>query len=199
VVRKYRSRISLAVALIGIAFTLACFVLPTIKIHQTAIGTGPTLPYGNQTSTLSGYLIPEVNQGSRITIVVTGYTPGSLTMSIFPSNGGDLGVSGNVLFFLTSANFTKPIETVSFISPATQPYGIFVNSQNRTQFVIAVDGTWSPYHSLTDYISEGLFTVLGGFLAYSYFRHWEYRKNLEEEATREATQKPEAPPGSQDL
>jgi len=185
VVSRIRSRIALAVGVVGIFFTVATIVLPLLKSPQTAIAVGPAAPYGNSDSTLSGYLIPTVDAESRINIVVTGYTPNSLSFSMFPTSEGDLAPSGPPVLRLS--NFSGPIVRVTLVSPVSQAYGIYIVSSNRTAFVIAVDGTWSPYYPLKAYTSEGLFVVLGGFLAYYYFRHYELRRSIEEKARMEAT------------
>jgi len=191
VVTRVRSRVALAVGLAGIIITLATIFLPLLKSHQTAIAVGPAAPYGNSDSTLSGYLIPTVEAGSRISIVITGYTPDSLSFSMFPTSEGDLAPAGPPVFRLS--NFSGPIVRLSLISPLSQAYGIYIVTGNRTQFVIAVDGTWSPYYPLRSYTSEGLFVVLGGFLAYYYFRHYELRRSIEEKAKMEATAGTQSP------
>ena len=183
-VTKLRSRIALVIGIIGIGFTLATIFLPAVKTHETAVATGPASPYGSSDTTLSGYLIPPVDRGSRITIAITGYSPGSISFSMFPSAGGELSPSAAPILQLS--NFSRPLVRVSIISPETQAYGIYIVSGNRTQFVIAVDGYWSPYYPLRVYTSEGLFVVLGGFLAYYYFKHFELRRSIEEKASAEA-------------
>ncbi len=182
-VRNIRSRIALAIGIVGIAFTLATVFLPALKTHETAVAAGPASPYGASDSTLSGYLIPPVDKGSRINIVITGYAPHSLSFSMFPTAGGDLSPSGAPILQLS--NFSGPIVRVSIISPDTQAYGIYIVSGNRTLFVIAVEGYWSPYYDLRGYTSEGLFVALGGFLAYYYFKHFELRRSIEEKAMAE--------------
>ncbi len=182
-VTKIRSRFALAIAIAGVVFTLATVILPLVKTHQTAIAAGPASPYGNSDSTLSGYLIPPVDRGSLISIVLTGYTPRSLSFSMFPTNSGDLAPAGPPLLILN--NFSRPITHLAVVSPDNQAYGIYIVSTNRTQFVIAVDGSWSPYFPLRGYTSEGLFAALGGFLAYFYFKHFEFRRSIEEKALAE--------------
>ncbi|MDA4124614.1 MAG: hypothetical protein OK438_04085 [Thaumarchaeota archaeon] len=184
-VTKIRSRVALAVAIIGVVFTLATVILPLVKTHQTAIATGPSTPYGNTDSTFSGYLIPPVDKGSTISIVLTGYAPDSLTFSMFPTISGDLAPAGPPILSLTDRDFSTPIKHLIVVSPDTQAYGIYIESSNRTQFVIAVDGTWTPYFDLRGYTSEGLFATLGGFLAYFYFKHFEFRRSIEEKALAE--------------
>ncbi len=182
-VTKIRSRVALAVAIVGVVFTLATVILPLVKTHQTAIAAGPSSSYGNTDSTLSGYLIPPVDKGGLISIVITGYTPRSLSFSLFPTNSGDLAPAGAPILILN--NFTNPITHLAVVSPDTQAYGIYIVSTNRTQFVIAVEGTWTPYFDLRGYTSEGLFAALGGFLAYFYFKHFEFRRSIEEKALAE--------------
>ena len=193
VVRKIRSRVALAFGVAGIIFFLCTISLPFIKTHQTAVNLGPTSGYGGSDTTFSGWLVPPIDQGSRVNIVLTGYTPNSILFSVFASPSGDISASGSPL--ISVSNFTASIERLSFVSPETQAYTIFVFSGNRTQFVMAVEGYWSPYYPLRGYASEALFIALGGFLAYYYFRHFELRRSIEEKATKEATSGSSSPPG----
>jgi len=171
VVRKLRSRLSLAVGILGLVLAFTTGYLPTVKVHQTAINTGPTSPYGNSTSTFSMFLVPTVDAGSTLKIVVTGYSPNSLTFSLFSTPEGDFNPVGAPVVSLS--NFSKPVTRIIVVSPATQAYGIFIFSGNRTQFVLAVDGTWSSYYPLRSYFPEAMFMALAGLLAYFYFRQWE--------------------------
>lgn len=165
--------------------TLATLILPVVRTPQTVALEGPTAPYGASSTTLSGYYIPPVDQGTRVTIVITGYSPSSLYLSVFSTAEGGLATIGTPILIIH--NFSSPLVRVSFVSPSTQPYGIYVFSGNRTHFVIAVDGNWSGYYFLRGYTSEGLFVALVGLLGYSYFRTWEKRAALEEVARKEAS------------
>ena len=187
-VSKVRSRAALGFAIIGIALTAGTLVLPGVRTHQVALVTGPAYPYGSATTTLSGYLIPPVEKGTNVSIVITGYSPHSIYFSLFPARGGDIAASGPPL--ILTSNFTGQIARLRFVSPDTQAYGIYIVSGNRSQYVLAVEGVWSPYYYLRGYASEGLFLLLVGFLAYYYFRHWEFRRSVEEKAMAEAKATP---------
>ena len=181
-VTRLRSRISLAVATIGIGFTLATLTLPLVRTHQTVAYPGPTSPYGNSDTTLSGYLIPSVAQGTAINILITGYTQNSLSFSMFATDEGALSPSGALVPL--PLDFSQPQVSASFVSPATQAYGIYIASKNHTQFVIALDGYWSSFTFLKGYSSEGLFVTLVGIFGYFYFINFERRRAVEESAVK---------------
>ncbi|MBI3840578.1 MAG: hypothetical protein HY297_01245 [Thaumarchaeota archaeon] len=183
-VTKIRSRLFKLIGILGIAFTIGTILLPLVRTPQTMVLTGPTAQYGQSETTLSGYFIPPVAADTRLTLVITGYSPSSLYLSVFPTVEGGLEPVGSPVFIVR--NFSNPLVRLSFVSQTVQSYGIYVVSGNRTQFVIAVDGNWSGFYVLRGYTAEGLFIALGGFLGYSYFRTWEKRAALEEQARKEA-------------
>ena len=185
---KVRSRVALGFAIVGVILTACTLILPGVRTHQVAIVTGPAYPYGVATTTQSGYLIPAVEKGTNVSIVLTGYSPHSIFFSLFPARGGDIAPTGQPL--IITSNFTGQIARLRFVSPDTQAYGIYIVSGNRTQYVLAVEGIWSPYYYLRGYASEGLLILLAGFLAYYYFRHWELRRSVEEKALADAKSTP---------
>ena len=85
------------------------------------------------------------------------------------------------------SNFSGAPFRVTLNAPVAEPYAIFIASTNRTSFAIAIRGTWSLFYVLRGYISEGLFATLAAALATYYFRTFESRKAVEEQAIKEAT------------
>jgi hypothetical protein len=185
VVHRYRSRISLTIAIAALVFTASCLILPEVSTEQTTVEEGPTTPYGQANYTFSGYVIPPVPAHSQIVVAIDGYVPNSLTFALFPSAGGNLVATGQALVELS--NFTGAPFRVQVTVPTAESYAIFIASTNRTAFAIAIKGTWSLFYVLRGYISEGLFASLAAILATYYFRTYERRKEVEEEAIKEAT------------
>jgi hypothetical protein len=185
VVRRYRSRISLALAIISIAFTSSCLILPEVATTQTIEEVGPTAPYGAANYTFSGYVIPPVPANSQIVVAIDAYLPYSLTFSMFPTAAGNLAPTGPALLVLS--NFTGAPFRVSVTVPAAEPYAIFITSINRTAYAIAIKGTWSLFYVLRGYVFVGFLASFACILATYYLRALENRKVVEEEAIREAT------------
>jgi hypothetical protein len=182
-VRRYRSRISTAITVAAVVFTVMCVLLPEVKTQQTIIREGPTSPYGTSDYTFSGYVIPPVPAGSRIVVAIEGYLPYSLTFSLFPAARGDLNPTGPALLVLS--NFTGAPFRISVMAPASESYAIFIASLNRTGFAIGVGGTWSLFYVLRGYVFEGFFASVAAALATYYFRSAERRREIEESAIRE--------------
>lgn len=183
-VPRYRSRAALGITVAAFAFTAMCLVLPEVRTQQTELLEGPVSPYGGADYTFSGYVIPPVPAGSQIVIAIQGYLPNSLTFSLFPAAAGDLNPTGPALLVLS--NFTGAPARVSVTAPAAESYAIFIASTNRTAFAIGIRATWSLFYVLRVYVNEGVFASIAGALAFYYFRNLEKRKEVEEEATRDA-------------
>jgi len=85
VVHRYRSRISLTIAIAALVFTACCLILPEVSTNQTIVEEGPTTPYGQADYTFSGYVIPPVPAHSQIVVAIDGYLPNSLTFAMYPT------------------------------------------------------------------------------------------------------------------
>lgn len=157
--------------------------MPEVRTQQTIVREGPVSPYGGSDYTFSGYVIPPVPAGSEIVVAIQGYLPNSLTLSLFPSAGGDLNPTGPALLVLS--NFTGAPFRVSVTAPATESYAIFMASLNRTGFAIGIRGTWSLFYVLRGYVFEGFFVSIAAALATYYFQWVERRQAVEEAAIRE--------------
>ncbi|MDV3244168.1 MAG: hypothetical protein LYZ66_03185 [Nitrososphaerales archaeon] len=72
------------------------------------------------------------------------------------------------------------------MAPAAESYAIFIASSNRTAFAMGIRATWSLFYVLRVYVVEGVFASIAGALAFTYFRYFERRRAVEEEAIREA-------------
>lgn len=160
-------RISEAALIIGVALAACAFVLPGVKAPQTASSVGPVYPYSNSNYTISGYLIPPVDAGQNITLKLSGYKPNSLSLSFFPSRDNNVSPSGTPLLFVASLPW--PVFSAEVVAPATQFYGIYITSTNRTGFSITITSVWSPFYPLRGYVPEGVFLIIFGVLGTGYF------------------------------
>lgn len=181
---------SIAVAVVAALFTLMCLVLPEVQTPQTIIMEGPTSPYGAISYTFSGYVVPPVPAGSEISVGIAGYLPNSLALSMFPATGGGLQPTGPALIDLS--NFSSSPFSVSVTAPVSGSYAIFITSENRTVYVLAIRGVWSLFYVLRGYVFEGFFAAVAGILATYYFRTWEKRKEIEEKAIRDVVSRESA-------
>jgi hypothetical protein len=158
----------IVILLAGVVLLVASFVLPNISAAQTMVSHGPIVPYGDSSYQISGYFFPPIAQGEKISLNITGYESESITFSFFPSAGGSVAPIGTPLLFQPTLAGTST--SVVLTSTATQPYGLFVTSLNRTPFTLTVSSVWSPYYSLRGYVSAGIFMIILGGLGVVYFR-----------------------------
>jgi len=154
------------------------------------VSHGPVTPYGNSSYTISGYFFPPIAKGEKITLNISDYKPGSIIISVFPSSEDSALPAGSPIF--SQPNFAGTSSQVVLTSTATQPYFMYVTSQNRTPFTLTVSSVWSPFYFLRGYVSEGIFMILLGALGVIYFRgakrrEEEYRKVLAEVQARKTS------------
>ncbi|HZW84366.1 MAG TPA: hypothetical protein VFE91_00485, partial [Nitrososphaerales archaeon] len=165
-------------------------VLPSWKFQQTTSYSGPIVPYIGGNTSLSGYYIPPVAAHSKVSISFYNFIPGSIDISIFPTQLGNIAPAGEPVYYgtlLTNATYT-------FNSADSVPYGLYVISYNHTAYTLKIAATSSPYFWLTTYTSVGVMaTFASGVLLY-YYSFTSRRWKAEEEAIREARRAP--PPRS---
>jgi hypothetical protein len=171
------------VTVVSVAFLFLTIILPYLKFPQSATFSGPTTPYILSNTTLSGYFIPPVDKGNPIKITISNYSKGSVSLTVFPTAPGNIGPAGPVILEGTPIGTTF---TASIDSPGTQPYGVYVVSQNRTNFTLRVDASWSPFFVLNQYIVPGVFLVIATTAAYYYYLQAERRWTTEQKVLRDA-------------
>lgn len=167
------------ILLAGIVLTIAAVALPNVSTSQTLVSHGPTSPYGVSAYQISGYFFPSIPEGQSIDLNISNYKPNSITVSFFPSAPNSVSPSGTPLLFLPSleGNYSHVVLT----STATQSYGMYITSQNRSSFTLVVSSVWSPFYVLRVYLPEGIFMILLGVVGVVNFRE---SKRTEEEYRR---------------
>ncbi len=177
---KYLAAIFLFVSLLFLAATLA---LPLLKSQQEVTYNGPVVSYFGGDTAVSGYYIPTVDQGSSVKIALSNFVPGDVEISVFPTKEGTIAPSGGPIFLQTlHSNFT-----VSFKAQATQPYGIYVISYNRTTYLMRVFAVFSPYFWLGSYAFAGVVGALSSGILLYYYTFMSRRWKLEQQAIKEAS------------
>lgn len=147
---KTKQRIASVVAAVGAIFILAALLLPYVKIDQTMAIVGPATSYDGSDYTISNYFIPPIDAGQNVAVVISGYKPGSIFLSFFPTADDSLSPAAAPIFMVT--NSSSPTFSAEFVSPKTQPYGAFVVSSNHTSFVLGIRSKWSPFYFLKSYM-----------------------------------------------
>jgi hypothetical protein len=177
---KYLSAAFLVVSVVLLA---GIVVLPQWKTPQKAVYSGPLETAAPDGSAISGFYIPTVDNGSRITVSFYNFIPGALDFSIFPSEVGGVAPTSPGIFVKT------PVinSTQYFPAAATEPYGIYVITRNFTRFTLIIQATYSPYYWLTTYSSIAVAMVLGSVVLLYYYTFTSRRWALEQKAIREAT------------
>lgn len=177
--------LSLALLIISVGFLVSTFVLPEVRSPQDTSYRGPSVPYLNGTTALSGYYIPTVEKGSQVNITFTDFVPRMLEISVFPTQPGNIAPVPGVLpvFAKTLVNNF----TLTFKALDTQPYGVFVISYNKTTFVMRVRAIYSSYYWLSTYSAVGVIATLASGILLYYYTFTARRWMDEQQAVREAT------------
>lgn len=184
---KLLLNISVFVLIVGALFTVSVFVLPSIRTPQTFTTFGPNNAYGNSTYTISGYFLPPIPSGAQIVLILSDFTPNSISVSLFPSNANSVAPIGPPLIY--DSNVAGPIFRVALVSTGDQAYGIYISSLNRTRYTMAVSSTWTLFYPLRGYLPVGFFLILLGLVGTAHFnqakkREEEYDKVMKEVRSR---------------
>lgn len=176
----WRERGAAGVLVASVLVVLATVILPMIPAPQVDRLQGPIIPYGNSTYVISSFYIPTVQEGTPMTVRISGYEPGTIILSFFPTAENVVSATGPPLI-----SFQRPVgdnvsETID--SPATQPYGIDVVSYNGTGYLLEVASSWSPYYVLRIYTYPAAFVVIVALISLYYFRQVAPRRKWEKEA-----------------
>jgi len=176
---KYTAAVMLilSVTLLG-----AVLVLPEVKSPQHTVYDGPSSSFNGGGTSISGYYIPTVDAGSRVTVSIYDFIPGAVDISIFPSVVGGVTPAGGPIYIKTPTINT----TEYFTSATTQPYGIYVITRNSSRFILIVDATYSPWYWLVDYDSVAVFLTMGSAVLLYYYNFDAKRWKAEQKAIREA-------------
>ncbi len=178
--------LSLVLLIISVTFFVGTYALPLVRSPQDVTYHGPSVPYLNGSSTISGYYIPTVDKGSQVNVTFTNFIPRALQVSVFATQPGDIAPIPGVLpvFFQTLVNNF----TLSFRALGTQPYGVYVVSYNSTTFDMRVRANYSSYFWLSTYSSLGVIVTLGSGILYYYYTFTAKRWKNEQQAIRDATE-----------
>ncbi|HEV2227198.1 MAG TPA: hypothetical protein VGR56_10395 [Nitrososphaerales archaeon] len=179
---KYLAAVFLCISLVFLGATLT---LPLVKSPQEVTYLGPAVPYFGGNTTVSGYYIPTVDQGSTVKIAVSNFVPGDVEISVFPTKEDAIApTSGPEFIQSLSANIT-----ISIPVRMTHAYGIYVISYNGTTYVLRVFATFSPYFWLGSYAFAGVIGALSSGILLYYYTFNSRRWKLEQQAIKEATEK----------
>ena len=161
---------------LSIMFMGAVLVLPELKSPQHATYHGPPYSSPGGAGTISGYYIPPVDAGSKVSISIDNFVPGNVDILVFPSKVGEISPSAPAFYVKTPQINT----TEFFYANSSQPYGIYVYSRNDSRFTVLVNATYSPYYWLSGYSALGVISILGSAVLLYYYnftaRRWRYEQ-----------------------
>ncbi|HEV2137327.1 MAG TPA: hypothetical protein VGR53_00625 [Nitrososphaerales archaeon] len=179
---KYLAAVFLCISLVFLGATLT---LPLVKSPQEVTYLGPAVPYFGGNTTVSGYYIPTVDQGSTVKIAVSNFIPDDVEISVFPTKEGSIAPTSGPEFIQSLATNI----TISIPVRATHAYGIYVISYNGTTYVLRVFAVFSPYFWLGSYAFAGVVGALSSGILLYYYTFNSRRWKLEQQAIQEATDK----------
>jgi len=176
---RYLAAVFLAISVIFLASGL---ILPNWKSPQRTVYYGPAAHYAPDGTTISGYYIPAVDNGSMIKISAYNFIPNTLYISVFPSETGGIAPTGTPVY----SKAPTINSTVTIAALATQPYGIYIISHNFTKYTLIVEATYSPYFWVSNYTPIVIAAVLGSAALLYYYTFTSKRWVNEQKAIREA-------------
>lgn len=176
---KYLSGVLFVLSIIFLGSTI---VLPQVKSSQNVVYRGPAVAYGAGNNVVSGYYIPVVDAGSKVTVSMDDFLPGAVDISVFPSLMGGISPDGVPVYLKT------PLinSSVTFTANATQAYGIYVISRNSTRYTLVVEAIYSSFFWLDTYTSVGVILTLSTGILYYFYQFSSKRWLNEQKAIREA-------------
>ena len=176
---KYLSAVFLVLSVLFLGLVSA---LPQMKSPQHVTYHGPAYGSPNGAGTISGYYIPPVDDGSKVSISIDSFVPGDVDILVFPSKVGEISPSAPAFYVKTPQINT----TEFFFANGSQPYGIYVYSRNDSKFTVLVDATYSPYYWMSGYSALGVMAVLGSAVLLYYYNFTARRWRYEQAAIKEA-------------
>ena len=176
---KYLAVVFLA---LSVLFLSLVTILPFIKSPQHAVYNGPAYRSPVGAGTISGYYIPPVDSGSKVSVSIDDFIPGDVDILVFPSKVGEISPSAPAFYVKTPQINT----TEFFFANGTQPYGIYVYSRNNSLFTVLVSATYSPYYWLSGYAAVGVMAVLASVVLLYYYNFTAKRWRYEQAEIREA-------------
>lgn len=174
-----REKVSLSALAVSGLVVAATLVLPALSFPQTERLEGPETPYGGSSYVISAYYIPTVPAGSLVVVQLSGYEPGTVILSLFPTTENDIAPAGSPI--VTFQSPTENNASDSFVSPSSQPYGVYVVSYNGTGYQLQISADWSPYYVVRIYTYPAVFAVIVCALSLYYFHQTAGRRKSEKE------------------
>ncbi len=176
---KYLSAVLFALSLL---FMASIIVLPQVKAPQHVVYNGPSVSYAGGDTAVSGYYIPPVDVGTKVTVSLDNFRAGAVDISIFPSQTGAISPTGVPVYIKTPIINT----TEYFTADETQAYGIYVISRNTTRFTLIVEANYSAFFWLSTYSSVGVILTFATAILLYYYNFTAKRWKREQQAVREA-------------
>jgi hypothetical protein len=170
----------------GCVFLFLTLVLPLVKLPEVQTYSHPPNTKSNGPD-IEGVGIPTVNGGTKVTVSVSGFKPGSLEIDLIPVVGsqflaalfaGNAG-SGPVFGFTVTANGTYSLE-------------LLVIAFNGTGYTMQYGATWSPFDPLRVYTAPVVLLIAFSAAGVYYFRIAAKREFEEDRVMREVRDREKA-------
>lgn len=178
-----RERVSTWAFLAALVIMSVLLLLPQLRFVQKQSFEGPEVPYGNSDYTISGYYLPTIDFGTPISVTLSGYKPGTVILSLFPTGDFRIAPDGPPIISINRPLTAEASASVQ--APTTHPYGIFVVSYNGTDYLLTVSSVWSPFYGLVIYDAPAVFVLIATGIAAYYFRQTAAVRRAEEKVWRE--------------
>jgi hypothetical protein len=168
-------KVSAMILVISVVLLVSTLALPDVKEPEAAQATVPPTPNPPGGYEIYGYGIPPVENGTVISVSLSGFVPGMLQYTLSPT-------VGNLVLTAIAYGQVGDGPTYNFSATAEGAYSLelMVVAYNGSGFSIRYMGVWSPFDFLLVYTSPAVFILLAG-LAGTYYFGTRIPKQLAEE------------------
>lgn len=174
--------------IVGIAVTFMSTAVPYVKVSQTFYEEGPGIKFNeNTTYWINIWIIPPIDAGESLFVMVESSRPGGAQITILPSREGEIIAGATPIVRYALAPNQHTYSTVTVV-PLTSEYFVFVASF-ESNFTLLINSRWSPFYDVRTYVYFGLGGVAAGIVILYYDRI----KEKQERMLREALQGPLKP------
>jgi len=165
----------------GVTLLVIGTLLPYYKTPQRLQGTGPNVEFTpSRPYWITSYIVPPIDRGQPINLIVLSDRPGSTTVLLAPYNPQSQTIAGPALVNVVFAEDQRGIVVFTNAS-RTAPYMLVITSYNSS-FTFHLTSVWSPFYEYRYVTTFGIAAVAFGLVMLYYDGIMEKREKQFEEA-----------------
>lgn len=161
----------------GILIVFSSTVLPLVKLPQTLVKTGPSVPLSASNQYwIDTFIIPTIDNDTLVSITLKGDHAGGLGITIIPYREGAPVVGAMPIINYIFETNQEILLAQAKTSTKSEYFVSVVTIMNS--YTLTINSLWSPYDSLRAYLYLGLSMLPAGLLIIYYDRIIEKRDQM---------------------